>query len=56
MGGEIFEILNNIVEAVCLEFLMKNPEGNRKKNKAHERTQAMKQFFLHKENMGVLSI
>lgn len=56
MGGEIIEILNDIVEAVCLEFLVKNPEGNRKKNQAHERNQAMKQLFLHKENMGVSSI
>jgi hypothetical protein len=56
MGGEIFEILNDIVEAVCLEFLVKNPEGNRKKNQAHERTQAMKQFFLHRENTGISSI
>jgi len=32
---------------------VENPEGNRKENQPHKGTHAMKQFCLHKQNMGI---
>ena len=40
-------MLKNVVDIVCLELMMQDPEGHQEKEQAEEGTQAMDEFCLH---------
>jgi len=44
---EFLQISKNIVDVVCLELMMQDPQGHGEKEQAKEGAQAMENFCLH---------
>jgi len=44
---EFLQISKNIVDVVCLELMMQDPQGHGEKEQAKEEAQAMENFCLH---------